>query len=359
VSHELRTPLTPALFAASRLASWSGLPEQALKLATTIRRNIEIEARLIDDLLDLARINRDSLNLRLETVDVHDVIQEAVAICSGMAEPKGITITTHLNASAHHMSADRTRLRQVFWNLLNNAVKFTDDAGKITVGTADLSHGMLRASIHDTGIGMDAATIQHLFAPFDRQQPGNQSRGGLGLGLAICKGIIGAHRGQLWVASDGRGRGSTFAIEVATVPEPLPAEAARRLPRSTGDEPRSSAPRRVLVIEDDADSSEMLSMFLTQHGYEVEVADSLGAGVSRLMEGWDIVLSDIGLPDGSGLDVARRARQISPPPHRLIAFSGYGSTTDLRASREAGFDAHIVKPIDFDELLGALNGAGG
>jgi PAS domain S-box-containing protein len=354
VSHELRTPLTPALFAASRLVSWDGLPDQARSLAEIIKRNVEFEARVIDDLLDVARINRDRISLQLMTVDVHLILREAIGICSSSAGAKGVTVTAHLNAAAHHANADPARLRQVFCNVLNNAIKFSDLGGSIVVRSVNVAESVLSVSVRDTGAGMDSTVLETLFAPFDRGPVEHESRLGLGLGLAICKGIIGAHGGHISATSDGPGRGSTFAVELATAAE-LPPEAGAGEPAVAGS--FEARPRRVLVIEDDADSSEMLALFLSQQGYEVAVASSLGVGISRLDEHWDVVLSDIGLPDGSGLEVAKRARRMPQPPQRLIAFTGYGSGDDIRASRTAGFDDHVVKPIDLELLLNTLRGA--
>jgi CheY-like chemotaxis protein len=357
VSHELRTPLTPALFAASRLASSDGLPAQAKALAATIKRNIESEARLIDDLLDVARIGREHISLRLEDIDVHEILTEAITTCQPIADSRRVAIVAHSTAAAHHVRADRTRLRQVFCNLLSNAVKFTDSGGQIVIGSFNAADDLVRVSVRDNGTGMDAAILERLFAPFDRRPAEPESRAGLGLGLAICKGIIGAHGGQIWATSDGPGRGSTFAVELATVAEPQVAAVESRpggAVRSADDSPRV---RRVLLVEDDHDSCEMLSLFLSMNGYDVVAASSVREAVSRLNEEWDIVLSDIGLPDGSGLDLARRARQMDRPPRRLIALTGYGSHDDICASQQAGFDDHVVKPIDLDTLLDALNGA--
>ena len=352
VSHELRTPLTPALFAASRLASWEGLPDKARKLGATIKRNIEFEARLIDDLLDVARINRDRISLELGTVDVHEVLREALEVCSSFAREKNVAVTAHLTAEARHVNGDRGRLRQVFWNVLSNAIKFSDAGGSVVVRSVNERDDVLRVSVRDSGVGIDATEIENLFAPFDRRPVDKESRMGLGLGLSICKGIVAAHGGQIWAMSDGPGRGATFAVELATAAQPQVEKTVFAV-EATADARRL----RVLVIEDDGDSSQMLALFLSEAGHDIEVASSLGAAIRRLDEYWDVVLSDIGLPDGSGLEVARHARRMPRPPQRLIAFSGYGSDDDIRASREAGFDEHVVKPIDLDQLLSILNGA--
>lgn len=355
VSHELRTPLTPALLAASQLATWAGLPGEARALADTIKRNIQFEARLIEDLLDVARINRNRIVVSLETTDAHELVQEAIDICRPSADARKQTLTVALLAPQHHVRADPSRLRQVFWNLLTNAIKFTPAGGEIIVRSVNISEDVLKISIRDSGEGMDAEVLENLFAPFDRHSPEHDSRGGLGLGLSISKGIIAAHEGQIWATSDGPQRGSTFAVELATVPEPA-------VQRETGSKVGNQAPLperpRVLVVEDNADSRTMIVTFLSKYGYDVEAAATFDEAVERLDQAWDVVLTDLSLPGGSGLEIARRARALEKPPQRLIAFSGYGSADDLRASREAGFDNHLVKPLDLDGLLKAVGPPG-
>jgi CheY-like chemotaxis protein len=203
---------------------------------------------------------------------------------------------------------------------------------------------------------MDADALARLFSPFEPADhlALNESRGGLGLGLTICKGIVDAHGGHICAMSSGPGHGATFEVELAVF-RPPGVEMAERCPQEGGGEPRGGGRRRVLVIEDDADTSTMLATFLEQEDCAVAVVSTLEAGVRRLHEGWDVVVSDIGLPDGSGLDVARRARTLSPRP-RLITLSGYGSIGHLTASRDAGFDDHLVKPLDFDRFLEAVRG---
>ena len=353
VSHELRTPLTPALLAASQLASWDGLPGEARELATTIKRNIQFEARLIEDLLDVARINRDRIVLTLEPVAIHELVQEAIDICRPAADAKKQIVRVQFGATAPDANADRSRLRQVLWNLLNNAIKFTPPGGEIAVRTVNVSRGVIKVSIRDNGAGMDADVLANLFAPFDRHSPNHDSRGGLGLGLSICKGIIAAHHGQIWAMSDGPGRGSTFAIELATIARK---EADLVTPLPSFHTEARSAHTRVLVIEDDQDSRELVVIFLTKHGFHAESAATFTEAIERLDESWDVVLTDLSLPDGSGLDVARRARTLEQPPRRLIAFTGYGSSDDLKETREAGFNDHLVKPLDLESLLKAVRG---
>jgi PAS domain S-box-containing protein len=353
VSHELRTPLTPALFAASRLVGSNGLSDDARKLALAIKRNIEFEARLIDDLLDVARINQDRLDLQSESLDIHEVLREAVATCRTFAHQYHLNIHVHLSAEEHYVKGDRGRLRQVFWNLLNNAIKFSDTGGGITVASANWpGSSRVHLTIRDEGAGIDPALLATLFAPFERKPVHHGSRSGLGLGLAICKGIVAAHRGQISASSEGPGCGSTFTVELATVP-PVPQQ---QKPVDIPVMRTSFESLRVLIVEDDRDSRDMLSLFLSGEGCDVAVAPTLADGLRKLDYQWDVVLSDIGLPDGSGLEVARQARRLERPPKRLIALTGYGSSDDIKATRDAGFHAHVVKPIDLDQLLATLGG---
>ena len=203
LSHELRTPLTPALFAACRLLD-QDIPDHIRRFADVIKRNVEIEARLINDLLDVTRIVRGRFEVELAVVDVEPIIRECVDICAPSATARHVTVTTAFEATSHHVRGDDGRLRQVFWNLLANAIKFTD-GGTVDIRTTNDESQALRVTFADTGIGMDQDRIQHLFSPFERVELENQSRSGLGLGLAICKGIIDAHGGSIWASSRGIG----------------------------------------------------------------------------------------------------------------------------------------------------------
>lgn len=350
VSHELRTPLTPALFAASLLCAWQDLPEEARKLAFTIKRNLEFEARLIDALLDLVRVTQNVVPLAVENLDLHDVVREAIDACRAPASAKQVRLAVRLVAGRHHIVGDPNRLRQVFWHLVTNAINFTSAGGTVVVASANPAGSLVRLSVRDTGEGMDRSTLEHLFTPFDRHPDPSSSRSGLGLGLAIAERIVTAHAGRIRASSDGHGRGSTFSVELGTVaPETQPSH-----DRHVGDMGAPPDPVhgvRVLIVEDDADSRAMVAQSLVARGYHVETASSVRSAIERLSEHWDIVLSDIGLPDGTGLEVARHARQLKDAPRKMIAFSGLGSSDDIRASREAGFDIHLVKPIDVDTLL--------
>ena len=216
VSHELRNPLNPALLAADQLASSRELPDSARYLAGIIKRNIELEARLVDDLLDVARIARGQLELRLAATDVHESLAEAVANATRAALDRSIALTMDLAAPNHHALADAARLRQVFWNVLNNAVKFTDAGGAIAVRTRGVADCIV-VSVSDNGVGMDETTLAGLFTPFASRG----QRRGLGLGLSIASSIVQAFGGRILGRSDGPGRGSEFQIELAALTFPV------------------------------------------------------------------------------------------------------------------------------------------
>jgi len=352
LSHELRTPLTPAFNATTLLANVTGLPREAARFVAMIRRNIELEVRLIDDLLDVTRIGRSKLQLERSDVDFHALLRDALRMATAEAEAKRLTVSQELNASRAIVNGDSIRLRQVIWNLVNNAVKFTPAGGSIVVRTANDETGALRLSVTDTGIGFASEAVARMFVAFEQEMSKGRSNRGLGLGLAISKGIVEAHGGQIWARSPGEGLGSTFEVELATVV----AAASPALPISVTERRVADGPAdhlRVLVVEDNPDSAETLASLLSLHGHSVETASRLEEGIQRSNEVWDVIITDIGLPDGSGLALAREVR--SPEhlqrPRSLVALSGFGSPADIEASRDAGFDVHLTKPVDVSRIL--------
>jgi PAS domain S-box-containing protein len=357
VSHELRNPLSPALIAASTLTAWPALPEKAREMAATIKRNIQLEARLIDDLLDAARATRGQLDLRMQRVDVHQIIAHAIETGSEAARDKQVTIVTQLDADPHHIQGDEARLEQVFWNLINNAIKFSHPGDQIVVRTICNDVGMLVASVRDFGAGMDASTLQALFSPFEKPRVPAGGRAGLGLGLTIARSIVEHHGGQIWASSEGPGSGAMFEVELAACEAPAHVVAAGPDGMGSSTDQAAVANGRVLIVEDHEDTRDMLATCLSQEGYDVSVATSLAEGLAALELPWDAVLSDIGLADGSGLEIARRARDGGRRPARLVALSGYGSISDIAASKAAGFDSHLVKPVDLSQLLRLLGAA--
>ncbi len=227
LSHELRTPLTPVLFGVSSMLDSSTAPEQR-RVLEMIRRNIELEARLIDDLLDLSRFSRGQMRLDFEIIDIHEAIQRAIEICSGETFISGLEVVTDLAAARHHANADHARLMQVFWNLIRNAVKFTPPNGRLTIRSfnvsaeplgADGEEEMIAVEFQDTGIGIEESALPRIFEAFEQCHDDFRGRsGGLGLGLAISRSLAEAFGGRLLASSPGRGLGSTFRLELATAP---------------------------------------------------------------------------------------------------------------------------------------------
>jgi two-component system CheB/CheR fusion protein len=342
----LRTPLTPALFAASRLLE-RAMPEAVRRLAAVIKRNIQSEARLIDDLLDVSRIERGGLNMTFEPVDLHDVLQQAIEACLPQIGKKPVTLSAALSATSHWVSGDPGRLRQVFSNVITNAIKFTD-RGWVEVRSTDTEFGTVRVRVTDTGIGFAADDVERLFTSFE-QHRGQSSRGGLGLGLAISRGVIDEHKGRIWGTSRGPGEGAMFEVELPTTN--ASAQRALEPPRAR---PSVSLRLRILIVEDDDETANMLKDVLDHDGHLFDVVHTVTEARAQADRAWDVVISDLGLPDGSGFDVAEQFASAVPPP-RLIALSGYGKETDLEASGRAGFERHLVKPIDLDQLRSALD----
>lgn len=370
LSHELRTPLTPAVMTVASLAERGDLPVGVREDLELARRNIELEARLIDDLLDLTRVAAGKLRLNRRPADAHDVLQDAVRVCQADARERRVKLELHLGAGRHHVLADPARLQQVFWNLLKNAIKFTPPDGRVDVRSLNpdpADPDRLVVEVSDTGVGIDADVLPRIFTAFEQGGASTTRRfGGLGLGLAISRAVIRAHGGQITAHSPGLGRGSTFSIELRAKATPSAAAGGSAPPAARVDPGAGGGTRRplsVLLVEDDADTRYVLSRLLRGAGHSVTTADSVATArrVLTSAEGAavELLVSDLSLPDGSGLDVVRALRELPLTPTRqpvaAIAVSGLGMADDVRASLEAGFDQHLTKPISFDVLLRALD----
>jgi len=365
LSHELRTPLTPVLIAVTSLLE--SKPEAALlPTLEMIRRNIELEARLIDDLLDLSRIARGRLRLDLEDVDIHQAIRRAMEICRDETLVAGLHVLTELKAPHHHVKADHARLMQVVWNLIRNAAKFTPSGGRLTIRTVnpprvDGQSPRLAIEFEDTGVGIDPEVLPRMFDPFEQGHDDLRGRsGGLGLGLAISRALAEALGGRLTATSPGRGRGSTFRLEFAAALAPATKPAPG--PGASHDASPGIAPShpalRILLVEDNKDTLRYLATVLRRRGHEVVAADGFAparAAVEIADVPFDLLLSDIELGDGDGLQLMREIK--SGWPMAGIAMSGFGAEEDLRLSREAGFFDHLTKPIDLNRLDTAIRRA--
>src|SRR6059058_2296241 len=351
LSHELRTPLTPALAAATYLEdNAEKLTPEFAEDIEIIKRNVKLQARLIDDLLDLTRITRGKLRLDVETCDAHTVIRNAIETASSAIAAKKLKVSTKFNAKRHHISADCIRLQQVFWNLINNAAKFTSPGGEIAIRTFNDDSSRFHFEITDNGIGIEPDRLATLFIPFEQADASvTRQFGGLGLGLAISKHLVGLHNGTIEAKSRGRSFGATFKVTLDAVPEGV----AKTDLASRGPKPRPK-PLRILLVEDHRDTRRMLSRLLTHFGHEVLAADNVRSALGIIASGeLDVLLCDIGLPDGSGYDIISRAKR--KQPIKSVALTGFGTEEDVRRSKDAGFDFHLVKPIDLHELQTVLD----
>ncbi|MDQ6808828.1 MAG: ATP-binding protein, partial [Verrucomicrobiota bacterium] len=361
LSHELRTPLTPVLMTLSTMRDETRLPLDVRDQLSMMKRNIELEARLIDDLLDLTRIAKGKLALRVESCDAHSLVALAIEMVRSEALRKRQTVEVDLAAHRSLITGDPARLQQVFWNVLKNAVKFTPESGRLAVRSHDVEDQLV-IEVSDTGIGIDQASMERIFLPFEQAASlsAHHRFGGLGLGLSISRAIVDLHGGAIHAASVGQGSGATFRVELPAAENLLAAisNEPRRLEEGGSVErpPETTAakPLRLLLVEDNEPTLAVLERLLTRAGHSVTTSMTV-AGALATAAGpvrFDALISDIGLPDGTGFDLMEKLRNVYGL--QGIALSGYGMDEDLRRSREAGFAAHLTKPIDFAQLERAL-----
>jgi len=341
LSHELRTPLTPVLTSALALETES-LPDDIRDSLQMIRRNVELEARLIDDLLDLTRISKGKVQLSLEIVDAHTLLRNALEICQEEISQKRLVLHVDLAAEKFRIKADPARLQQIFWNLIKNAVKFTPEGGRLGVRTSDDFGDKIRVEISDSGLGIDAESLPKIFDAFEQ---GERTRlGGLGLGLAISKALVEMHAGTITADSAGRNKGAKF-----TVLFPVSAEVSDMIAPVI---PASTKPRQtmhILLVEDHEDTNRSLTNLLRRRGYKVQPATTMRSALDlAATEHFDVLISDIGLPDGSGMELMQTLQ--SARPLFGIALTGYGMEDDIRKSYDSGFNHHLVKPVDLNKL---------
>lgn len=337
LSHELRTPLAPVLLTLSTMESDAALPEAARADLRLMRRNVELETHIIDDLLDLTRIVQGRLRVNLEAADLGQLAREAVEICAGAARQKNVALQIAASAPLPVL-ADPARMLQVLWNLVINAVKFTPAGGTVWIKAAP-ADGQAQVVVQDDGAGIDPSVLANLFQPFEQGTLRPGTAGGLGLGLAIARQVTQAHRGHLAAASAGSGKGATFTLTLPLHVGPSPA-ASTRPPAAS---PAVPARLAILLVEDHADTALIMNRLLRAMGHQVTVAGNVRAACEKIAAGkFDLLISDIGLPDGTGHDILTRARPGMP----AIAVSGFGMPEDVQRSLAAGFAEHLVKPIN-------------
>ncbi|MFL6583224.1 MAG: ATP-binding protein [Chthoniobacterales bacterium] len=351
LSHELRNPLSPVIAMVAELEASTPDSPNVHHALDVIRRNVELEARLIDDLLDVTRISKGKLQLTLETVSIHETLQRAYEICRDDIAQKNLRIEFRMRAEHEHVEADPARLQQVFWNLMKNSVKFTAAGGRIIVETENPEPDRIEIRVTDTGIGIEPDKLDKIFNAFEQGQSSITRRfGGLGLGLAISKAMVAAHHGTIRVTSPGKDKGATFTVQLDTVekPEQVDGETVSPFPETDG--ARAGGRRhRLLVVDDHVDTCTGMKMMLQRRGYDVELAHSATEAVSKARaDDFDLLISDIGLPDRSGYELMKELRAIKGLPG--IALSGYGMENDVQRARAAGFAQHLTKPINFDQL---------
>ena len=345
LSHELRTPLTPALMALVLLERNQTLSDSVKEDISMIRANIELETRLIDDLLDLTRIVQEKLELNDEPLDVHALLLRAIDICRPDIEAKQQRLTLHIDAHCSKTTGDTVRIQQVMWNLIRNAVKFTPPGGSITISTQNVEEEKLRVCVEDSGIGFQSENAPKLFAAFE-QNGRNITRqfGGLGLGLTISRSIMLAHGGSIQAESAGPKKGATFTIEL-----PLRKSAHTSFPASSPSVSSNGQVLRILLVENHDDTRMAIERLLRNLKHEVRSAGSAQEALELATQHeFDLVLSDLGLPDQNGLELMSKLRDRFGL--RGIAVTGYGMKEDIERSREAGFVYHLIKPIDPNQL---------
>jgi len=358
LSHELRTPLSTLLMYGQLLRAGGLDAEKIHAAAEAIERSARVQARLIDDLLDVSRIVAGKLTMRVVEVNVVAVARAALDAVRESAERKGVELLADFEARTPPVLGDPERLQQVLMNLLVNAVKFTPTSGiiRIRVGRAG---ERIRVEVSDTGSGIDADFLPHIFERFSQADRSlTRNAGGLGLGLSIAHSIVQSHHGTLTVKSPGRGKGSTFTVSLPIgAAAPIGVKAKRTIPLEI--ETSKIRGTRLLVVEDDASTRETLTDVLMHAGADVRAADGGDAALRLLSEFHpDVLVCDIAMPQEDGCALLRRIRALGPKEGgaiRALALTAFAGEEDRRRTKEAGFETHMVKPIDIDQLIQAVS----
>jgi PAS domain S-box-containing protein len=351
LAHELRNPLAPMSNMLEVVKRANGDGETLMRAYDTIERQLDQMVRLVDDLLDLNRITHDRLELRRNEVELSSVIQQAVEVARPLIDAEGHNLTVDLPAEPIYLNADRARLAQVFGNLLNNSCKYTRANGKIAL-SAKRVEGEVVVSVKDDGAGIPPDKLDSIFDMFMQvDRTAERSQGGLGIGLTLVKRLVEMHGGSIEAKSAGEGQGSEFVVRLPVLGKSAQVSAA------ASDAPvASSAQRRILIVDDNKDSADSLAMLLEITGNKTYMAhDGVEAVEAIEKHRPEVVLLDIGLPKLDGHEVCRRVRE--QPWGKdivVIALTGWGQEDDRRRSEEAGFNGHLVKPVDYDKLLELL-----
>src|SRR5688572_3694938 len=370
LAHELRNPLAPIRNAAHLLAVATPGAQEFEVARRAIERQSAQLMRIVDDLLDIGRITRGSLSIHPQRVDLRDIVARAIEAARPGIDSAGHQLSIDLPPEPVFLQADELRVAQALTNVLNNAVRYTDAGGKIALSLRRESQNQTynedanqlawaSLSIRDTGRGIDPQFIASIFGMFVQgRHAASRSQSGLGVGLALARAIIELHHGTIEARSEGAGKGSEFIIK-------LPVEAARSAaapeqPKRSANG-RASVARRVLVVDDNVDAAAMLAALIRQMGHEVVLVHD-GSAALRAVEGYrpEVILLDIGMPGMNGFEVAQRLRELGRVPQlRIVAVTGWGKPEDRQRSREAGFDMHLIKPVELSEIQQALllNGA--
>ena len=360
LSHELRTPLNAILGWTTMLRDGNVQPRHVMRALDTIHRNATAQVQIVNDLLDVSRIVQGKLQLAPKQTQLQPLVTLAVESITPTAEAKGVTITTSFAADPVMVWADPDRLQQVFWNLLANAVKFTPSGGRVDI-TMQVEGSDVHVSVSDTGSGISAAFLPFVFERF-RQADGSSTRthGGLGLGLSIVRHLIEMHGGRMKAESAGEGRGATFTVSLPArqveqrAPTPVSID---RLPRSPSLDLDGV---HVLVVDDEPDARELLRAMLANTGARISEADSAGEALRILGEETpELILADVAMPGEDGYTMMRKIRAGSDAAARVkaVAVSAYARREDRQRALAAGFDDHVAKPIQQDELCAAIERA--
>lgn len=351
LGHELRNPLAPILSAVELLQMKSG--GQAGAEVVVIERQARHIARLVDDLLDVSRITQGRIELRPEPVAVGEVLEEVLAASRAAIESRGLQATLNVASGDLVVEADRVRLAQVVLNILGNAVRYTPVGGRIEL-QADARDGEVCISVRDTGTGITPELLPRVFAPFVQgERTLERSAGGVGLGLAIVRSLVELHGGKVSAHSGGPGQGTEVLVRL---PRRFKGGAKPGPPRSVPE--AAAAPRRrVLVVDDNRDAADLLGHALQLAGHEVRIAEDGPSALEACSElDPELAILDIGLPGMDGYELASRLRAARGAGLRLVALSGFGQESDKRRSREAGFEEHLVKPVNIDRVYAIVAG---